>query len=400
MKGCFRILANVGLIVLSVILAIESVALCDRALEPFVTAKLWPGSMGLIFEPGTEEEFDMRDYSCSVRINSLGFRDRETPLRKTCTYRVLAVGDSFTYGWGVNLEDTWCKRLERNLREQGMDIEILNLGKPAAGPDDYAEIVESAVPVLKPDLVLVGVLAGDDLQQLDLLSAKKTLRAHFPNLQHLAGYLWHRDSYKGERPPPKRSAADSRAMYVSTAKDILQKMSPEARARFDRIEPPVKQAFYDGLLNPWMIGHSTGYPDYFMNTVSMDSLGLSIRLMAHALGRVKNVANRYGADVVVFSIPEGFYVNKEAFKNVQRIGFQVVPEMQTGNVADEAVHKACERKGIRFHAVTDGFREKTDASGLYFEMDRHMSAAGNALYADLATPLLAADIGDAAKSKR
>lgn len=398
MKRWLRILLNIGLMVLSVALTLEVAAWCDRALGPFVTAKLWPGRMGLILEPGREDEFDTCDFHCFVHVNSMGFRDHEVTLQKTCKYRVLAVGDSFTYGWGVNIEDAWCKRMERTLREQGMDIEILNLAKPGAGPDEYVEIVADVVPVLRPDLVLVGVLAGDDLQQVSsVLHPVTAFRANFRNSRHLARYLWHHNDNVSSWQPPKQNASQQHDGYKSQAQDILRQMTPEMHKRFDQLEEHVKDVFYSGLLNPWMIAHSTGAPDYFMNTVNIDLLGERIDSVALAFKRLKRAARQYGADVIVCSIPEGFYVNKEAFKNVQRIGFHVVPEMLGGTAADDAIRQACERNDIRFHCVSDGFRKKMDEPGLYFELDRHMSAAGNALYAELLTPLIAADIGDAAR---
>ena len=97
------------------------------------------------------------------------------------------------------------------------------------------------------------------------------------------------------------------------------------------------------------------------------------------------------------SIPEGFYVNKAANRNVQRIGFEMVPEMLKANAADEAVQWASERAGVPFHCVTEEFRKHADEKDLYFELDRHMTARGHALYADAITAWVAKQIGDAAK---
>lgn len=398
MKRRASILLNLGLVVVAIAAAILVASVCDRVVGAILVHKLWPGPMGFLFQPGTEDHWEMRDYVCSERINSLGFRDVEVPLKKTRTYRIVAIGDSFTYGWGVNLEDAWCKRLERNLRNKGMDLEILNLGQPAAGPHEYAAIAEAVVPVLRPDLVLVAVLAGDDLQQVGPSpDPMRPLRKWFPNLVHLVRYCRHYRVYGSSPQPTKRSAADCRDMYVNVAKDLIEQMSPEQRTRFDRIEEPIKEAFYGGTLNPWLLGHSTGSPDYFMNTLSLDTLGYQVWFTTRAFLRIKKIAQRYGAHVVVLSIPEGFYVNREAWRNVQRIGFHVVPEMLVSSGADEAVQKACEQVGIAFHCVTDAFRKHVNESGLYFELDRHFTPAGNALYADLVTPLLAKEIGNAAK---
>src|SRR6266436_8611918 len=51
-----------------------------------------------------------------VSINSEGLRDREFSLEKPPDgYRVMRLGDSTTFGWGVRQEDTAAKFLERKL---------------------------------------------------------------------------------------------------------------------------------------------------------------------------------------------------------------------------------------------------------------------------------------------
>jgi hypothetical protein len=54
------------------------------------------------------------EFDVTYQINSYGLRDREFPLEKPPnTYRILMLGDSYTFGIGSNLEDTFSKRLEK-----------------------------------------------------------------------------------------------------------------------------------------------------------------------------------------------------------------------------------------------------------------------------------------------
>jgi hypothetical protein len=60
-----------------------------------------------------------------IDINSQGFRDKEFSLSKpTNTIRILAMGDSWTYGWYVNLNDTWPKKLENLLNERRNKVKV------------------------------------------------------------------------------------------------------------------------------------------------------------------------------------------------------------------------------------------------------------------------------------
>jgi lysophospholipase L1-like esterase len=385
MKRLFNTLVNLALVCVSFYSVFFLARMADRAFGAVFLPKAVPQNMGLLFLPGSEEHFDMHDYQTVERVNSLGFRDREFNIEKQAAIRIVAIGDSFTYGWGVNIEDSWPKQLEQLLRAQGLDVEILNLGKPAAGPDEYAHIAETALPLLKPDLVIMGVLAGDDLQQgPDLLSVKRMARTHFPAITR-----WYQLRQRAQVPtfvPMANDATHARNAYISTGKQLLEEMDAEQRAEFDKLEPYVKEVFFEGRLNPWMINHSTSSPDYFMNTLDLPGLASNIEDMADAFERVRNVADKTGAGLLALSIPEGFYVNDEAYRNVQRIGFHVVPEMHATTTPDDAVGAACTMADIPLVTVTGEFRRRADVPGLYLELDRHMTPKGNALLATFALP--------------
>src|SRR5271170_1922765 len=68
-----------------------------------------------------------------VSINSAGMRDGEYSVEKPPgVYRIMMLGDSTTFGWGVREQDTAAKFLERKLNGQlppGYNkVEVLNTG--------------------------------------------------------------------------------------------------------------------------------------------------------------------------------------------------------------------------------------------------------------------------------
>jgi hypothetical protein len=68
-----------------------------------------------------------------VSINSHGLRDREYPVAKPPdVYRIVMLGDSTTFGWGVPVEQTVAKILERELNKLQVPgysrFEVLNAG--------------------------------------------------------------------------------------------------------------------------------------------------------------------------------------------------------------------------------------------------------------------------------
>jgi GDSL-like Lipase/Acylhydrolase family len=115
-------------------------------------------------------------------VNSEGFRDHEYQLTKPeHTFRIVAVGDSFTFGAGVKPEETYSKRLEAMLNEQfggkSMRFEVLNTGVP--GYNTHQELIHLQELGLRfePDLIVVGFTMSDaELGDLGLKDAKERER--------------------------------------------------------------------------------------------------------------------------------------------------------------------------------------------------------------------------------
>jgi lysophospholipase L1-like esterase len=69
------------------------------------------------------QELELMDVT--VRINSAGFRDDEYPLEKGARWRIVFLGDSLTFGWGVEKEQSFEHWLEREL-DARRATEIIN----------------------------------------------------------------------------------------------------------------------------------------------------------------------------------------------------------------------------------------------------------------------------------
>jgi lysophospholipase L1-like esterase len=99
----------------------------------------------------------------AVDINSQGLRDREYPLAKppgVC--RVLVLGDSTTLGWGVRMDDTAAKILERDLNEgSGGRFEVINAGVGNSGTRQEVTYYEHYGVKFQPDLIILQYFIND-----------------------------------------------------------------------------------------------------------------------------------------------------------------------------------------------------------------------------------------------
>jgi lysophospholipase L1-like esterase len=104
------------------------------------------------------------------RINALGFRDRERSAEKAPgTFMIVCIGDSSTYGEGVNLEGTYPYQLEEVFHREGyQNVEVWNAGVGGYAMYDYPPYLEKRILPLKPDFVLLQLSANDAIKLLDL----------------------------------------------------------------------------------------------------------------------------------------------------------------------------------------------------------------------------------------
>jgi hypothetical protein len=105
---------------------------------------------------GTNELFE-------VKINSQGFRDYEYNVNKPKdTIRIIAVGDSTTFGEGLNLEDTYVKQLETLLNNCcHRKVEVLNFGANGASTINELELIQKKSILYNPDILLLQMDPND-----------------------------------------------------------------------------------------------------------------------------------------------------------------------------------------------------------------------------------------------
>jgi len=108
--------------------------------------------------------FDAQD-RVPIRLEGHGLRERPevtTTPKPAGQVRVLCLGDSMTFGWGVPGQLGWVRLLEDDLRSEGRDVRTVNCG--AAGTvclDEYAAALQHRFAALDPDAVVVGVCLND-----------------------------------------------------------------------------------------------------------------------------------------------------------------------------------------------------------------------------------------------
>jgi hypothetical protein len=124
--------------------------------DPKVGHRMRPGLRGVV---GNWAEF-----TTHVRINQLGIRGPEIGPHRPGVRRVLVLGDSFTFGTGVEEEEAFPTRIAEELSRGGIPAEGINAGMGAFGLPDEVAWYENYGRSIHPDLIVLGIFTGNDLQ--------------------------------------------------------------------------------------------------------------------------------------------------------------------------------------------------------------------------------------------
>jgi lysophospholipase L1-like esterase len=106
------------------------------------------------------------------------------------TLRIAVLGDSFTFGWGANDDETYPAVLERILTKRMGPVEIINAGALGDGTGDEALWYDAWVSAFNPKLVILTVVPNDTDDDLarTLFTVDSAGEAHPLSPQQLQGY--------------------------------------------------------------------------------------------------------------------------------------------------------------------------------------------------------------------
>jgi hypothetical protein len=151
--------------------------------------------VGHVLRPGFDAWTQHTEFRVRVKINGDGLRG--PALRPTAddTVRILCLGDSMTFGIGVEHERAYPAVIEGVLRDRhpGLDIQVLNAGTPHYGTLDELNFLTKRGAELGPDFILLQFYAGDDFEQNRLASGQRNVFRE--------GVLVYSDSFAAKKDP-------------------------------------------------------------------------------------------------------------------------------------------------------------------------------------------------------
>ncbi|MEZ6004948.1 MAG: GDSL-type esterase/lipase family protein [Planctomycetota bacterium] len=122
--------------------------------------------LGWLGVPDYEARFGQDDFDVMVKLGPEGFRLPEHGVTGFAADapKVAVLGDSFTWGWGVEQGEVYTDQLQQQL---GTRAEVRNFGINAYGTGQQLELYREFVAPWKPDVVVLAVFTNDFHDNVD-----------------------------------------------------------------------------------------------------------------------------------------------------------------------------------------------------------------------------------------
>ena len=305
-------------------------------------------------KPGWRGAFVTAEWDTEISINEHGLRDAPLRPRGEVDRRVLIVGDSFAWGYGVEREETFSERLEARLAAEGKRVDVVNAGVISYSPIlEWLYLREKGL-ALDPDLVIVAVDMSD-LQD---------------DLVYEAAAVYEGSEIVGIRP----QIAD-RGPLIRFFKSLrlvrrLRSLADGLYARYRSGEEDSSDAARDLRTNRFALTRDDIAPEEAAKHWSRT---------AGYLEKIQRLLRREGVPMLLMTYPYGHQVSGDEWA-LGRHHYGFAADRTYGDHPERFLRRFAETNEIPFLGLFEAFRQSGEFP-LYFPRDGHLTVAGHRLVA-------------------
>ncbi len=332
--------------------------------------------------PNEPYDFISSEFSVSFRTNRYGLRGADPALPKPPgIVRILMLGDSFTFGFPVKDDETFCALIERGLRERGYRADLINGGVSGYSPTLHYISLRDQFLAFDPDVVVLWFDLGDPQEdawfQGNLLydASGRILRCD-PRYRDGRFDAWH-----------AMKTHSALARYVDTKLlRTLQKIrvlgltgylqaklrgerSKVAMARLKRAQQAADLVDYDRFL-------------LVRETSTESSVRPHWALSARYLAMIHELLAARGIPFLVGIYPYGMLVGPDQWAEGRADwGFERGKTYEA-RVALSLFEQFAAEQGLELLNTVDSFRRAAASEKLFYDQDGHFTPAGHRVLAD------------------
>lgn len=303
------------------------------------------------------------EFDTFLHTNHEGFRTssahEEYAIPKPAAkFRVMLLGPSFAFGWGVNEEDTFARQLSEKLRDAalagGREVEVINAGVPAVPPANQLQWYERYGRRFAPDMVI----------------------------QFIYGSMWVNES----------PATDS---FQVDEQGFLRRSNVSARRKFQEWAKNFATVYYGWVASTALrsktgsqpSGEVVGAGRALVQQFQFDPAREATRRSVRYYDRLKASVADGNARLVVVHFPLSYVVHRSDISRWSHLGVRNVEDQVRANEEFCAFLRA---RSVSCVNLTDALAKEAERSPerLYYWLDIHWTPKGNRVAAETVARLL------------
>ena len=368
----------------------------------------------IFYPPNVTAHSDSKDYYYTFKTNSLGIRNPEITEKKG--KRILVLGDSFVFGWGVNEEYTFVRLAEKKLQAKDPNITLVNTGIPNTGPENYLPMYRALRDKLKPDLV-VTVLYPNDVTDSgptvfleaikNALSKKKTIRFAFFIMPKASDYFLKyflarmnqginsdaesttlQKQNDSPPPPPKILTAEQVKTKKEEYRKLIYVLADSMGVKKDRVSQWLIEIgdenltlAAEGKISPKILLTGLLSPDFYEENLDLkkkqiDRYGRMLELIDTIRKETSERKEQFG----LVYIPSELQYDAKKTELHKRLGVITQERWLTEvSALEQSLKEYADKNQISYLNLTSIFREESRKKELNFPFDLHLNNNGNAV---------------------
>jgi lysophospholipase L1-like esterase len=299
------------------------------------------------------------DFNVTIEINSYGLRDYERSIASNLT-RVLVLGDSMTFGYGVEMNETYSKYLERMTNKNSIKYQVFNAGGTSGdSPGTYYLYLKNyGIQKFKPRVVIIGFYYNDlsDPKRYEILQDESGLPLKIKSTYHYIDDDGKVRITKSTLPILKYEVGDRIYTFLLKNSHFFSFVKKIVTDIFFVI---FRDRFYDIDLNPEI----KNYWDFNKKM-----------LLA-----INDLAIKNNAKLIIIIIPERKQVNDRLWEQYSII---IGEEKLDRTKPNDIVKEFGEQNNITVIDLYDTFHEKNKKMPLYLRVDGHINPQGHKVIAE------------------
>lgn len=339
----------------------------------------WHPTRVYTLTPGFTGEITFNDGNTVRRMpfsySSQGLRDVEIGPKQPGEFRIVMLGDSYTAGMTMRLEQTIPKQVEAKLRERlPRLVTVINAGIPGYGPWQERGFLNEVAFPLEPDLVIHQILPSNDIDNT-LCGIGKHPEVYYAKWWSGFDYLRRRREWPMQADRRLREVSQIYALVSDATRrryliEALNRIRFVPRLDLPKPAPPAtRDPLIEVNLRDWCPIFKEGWA-----------------MMQDDMRGIRDDCRKRGIGLMIYSVPVQLAV-RDAWWQTATEGKDIYERDKDTRI----IREFCRRENIPFIEILPALRNHPDIGSLYFSPDGHFTPAGAEVVAAAIVDRLCAD---------